>query len=269
MKIVLLALFLVKLLLINCMALEPLNAGASSNGTGNANLTQKDLFAVLNSQAVMAFLKNGGVGVFVEQRYLTSELSTFGVVSALPFKHGTFGISISRFGFNNFNETRFGLSYAKKLHKTVSFGFQVSNHRVDIIGFQARSVLYVDLGIYSELTERLSFATHVFNPTRPILGEVNQIKTASVFGIGLRYSDTNNYSLFVDLDKGFEEEFNGKIGVEYYVLSSFLMRVGINTNPSQFFGGFGIEMKSLDFDFSTSYLNNIGFTPSVSLIYGF
>ena len=252
-----------------CYSVNPVDAGARSNGTGNANTTQIDLFSLFNNQSASAFLEKKEVGVFSENRYITHELTTFGFLAALPTKLGTLGFSLSRFGYSSFNQTLLGASFGKKLSRDFSLGLRINYFDTQIRGFESKGIVYGELSLLSKVTDKITLGAHILNPTRPELGEARNQKTPAVFKVGVSYGEQEHYRLFFDLNKNIEEDFNAKVGVEYFLLNALALRAGVNTEPSQFFGGIGVNREQLAIDFSTAYLNNLGFTPSISVNYAF
>lgn len=248
-------------------AIDPIEAGARSNATANANSTQLDIFSLFNNQAASAFLHKKELSIFSENKYISKELNTIGLAVVLPSAKGTLGITLSRFGFSNFNQTQLGAVIAKKLSHNLSLGIRINYLNTFIKHYSSRGIVFGELGIYTKLTDKISLGAHIHNPTRPKLREGENQQTASIFKVGFSYTEQKLYSLYFDLNKNSEEDFNAKVGLEYFLLQIVTLRAGVNTAPSQFFGGIGILAKQIAIDFSTSYLNNLGFSPSLSLTY--
>ncbi len=74
--------------------------GGRSAGIGHASVTLSDVWSTHHNQAGLAYLENISAGVFYENRFLLKELGVQGGVLALPTKGGTFGISMSSFGYS-------------------------------------------------------------------------------------------------------------------------------------------------------------------------
>jgi len=244
----------------------PVDVGARSSGLGNANTTMIDVFALYHNQAASAFIEDKAVGFFSENRYITSELQSFGVGVSLPYTSGVLGFTLARFGFSSFNQSQLGVSVGKKLSEIVSLGVKVNVHHTHIDGFGSKVILYEELSMFAKLTDEVSLGMHLINLIQPSSGKGQNLHTTSTFKLGASYLK-EDYCFFLDVYKSIRKDFNTKFGIEYLPLSSFALRIGINTIPSQFFIGFGFFYHLFTIDFSTGYLHDIGFTPSLSLCY--
>ena len=58
-------------------------------------------------------------------------------------------------------------------------------------------------------------------------------------------------------------------GVEYKLGRIAYARIGVSTNPARYTFGFGLEMKKLTVDLSSSIHQQLGYSPQVSLQYAF
>ena len=97
---------------------------ARSNGVANASVAFTGINSILNNQAGLAELENMGFLLSAEQRFVLNDLNNFGVGFAIPTNSGTFGISVNYFGFEDFNQSKIGLVYARKLMEKLSVGIQ-------------------------------------------------------------------------------------------------------------------------------------------------
>lgn len=239
--------------------------GGRSNGLGNANVSMIDLFALYHNQAASAFLKEKRIGFFSENKYITRELQTYGLATALPYRKGVFGFTLTRFGFSSFHQSQLGLSLAKKLSQTFALGLKINGMQRYIEGFTPTLIVYEELSMLSKITKKITLGTQFVNILRPSLNTVLP-QESTVFKCGASYTQ-QEYRLFLNIYKDLDKAFNTKVGLEYLLLSSFAIRAGINTMPSQFFAGFGLLHELLSIDFSIAYLNDLGFSPSLSLHY--
>ncbi|MFK7900942.1 MAG: hypothetical protein AB8B61_09315 [Cyclobacteriaceae bacterium] len=244
-------------------------AGARSTGLGNINTTLIDEFSVFNNPAALSQLTATRVGFFSNRTYALSELSTYGLALAIPKSHGTFGIAVSRFGFSSFNQTLIGLAYGKRLSKTISIGFKINRVSTKIINYNQTSNWLIDLGLFTQLTDGLSWGVHIFNPMKPQLGELEEMKTAAIFKTGISYQIIQSTRLFAELEKGSELTPITKAGLEYANQDNFFIRIGTTISPTQFFIGAGIKKEHIQLDFATAYHHTLGYTPSVSASYEF
>src|SRR5688572_28105163 len=85
---------------------------------------QQDVFSFVNNQAALAGVKAAGIGIFGERRFLLAENSAYTIAAALPTSKGNFGLQVNYAGFDNFNENKIGLAYARSLGSKLAMGIQ-------------------------------------------------------------------------------------------------------------------------------------------------
>ena len=88
--------------------------GSRSNAMGGYSVTLSDAWSNHNNQAGLGFVKNISGGIYYENRFLLSETSYKAGTFILPVKIGAIALSLSSFGFSQFNETNLGLSYGQR-----------------------------------------------------------------------------------------------------------------------------------------------------------
>ena len=60
---------------------------------------QIDPFSFTGNQAALTQVKNAGVGIYGERRFLLAENSVYALAAAIPTKLGNFGVQINYAGF--------------------------------------------------------------------------------------------------------------------------------------------------------------------------
>jgi hypothetical protein len=84
------------------------------------------LWSVNNNQAGLGFVNELSGGISYENRFLLKETSYKAGAFVLPTKTGTFGVSITSFGYSAFTENKAGLSYGIKLIENMAVGVQLN-----------------------------------------------------------------------------------------------------------------------------------------------
>ncbi len=242
--------------------------GGRSAGMGNASVTFSDVWSIHNNQAGLAGLKNISVGFYYENRYSLKELSLKSAAFILPTNSGVFGLSMNYFGYENYNEKKIGLAYAKSFGEKFSAGLQLdylSTHIGEEYG--NRNTFTFELGIIAELTENLFLGAHVYNPLRAKLSDYNdeRIPTIAKLGLSYIYSEKLLVSIETEKDINFSPVFKG--GIEYKIIKEIYVRTGISTNPVLNTFGFGVKIKSLKIDFASSLHPVLGYSPQISMMY--
>jgi len=240
--------------------------GGRSNGVGNASVGFSGINSIFNNQAGLADLDKMGFLISTEQRFLLSELNSFGGGFALPTKSGTFGLSIHYFGFEQYNESKIGLSYARKLMEKLSVGVQFDMLRTQITEYGSSNLFTFEVGLQSELIENLLIGIHLYNPVKLEIIEDEFLPT--VLRAGATYKASKKLLLHTELEKDLDFPFIFKAGVEYELVQNFWMRVGVNTNPTSLSFGLGYKMKNgLAFDLASNYHQDLGFTPGIGILF--
>lgn len=241
---------------------------ARSNGVANASVAFTGINSILNNQAGLAELENIGILFSAEQRFVLNELNNLGAGFAMPTNSGTFGISINYFGFEDFNQSKIGLTYARKLMEKLSVGIQFDMLRTQIAEYGNKNLFTFEVGVQSELIENLLLGFHLYNPVKLEIIEDEFLPT--VLRAGATYSASKKLMLHTEIEKDFDFPFVFKAGIEYELVNDFWLRVGVHTNPTALSFGLGYQMKNgLRFDLASNYHQELGITPSIGVGFDF
>ena len=122
--------------------------GARSMGLGNSTIALNDPWSVFNNQAGLGWQRKYWAGVYHEKRYFLNELSYSSLGGCIPVKNGSFGIGIAHFGYSQFSQSRFGLSYGMMLSKTISAGVGINYHTIKLAqGYGSSNAVTAEAGI--------------------------------------------------------------------------------------------------------------------------
>jgi len=242
--------------------------GARSSALGGFSTTLSDVWSTNNNQAGLGYLENITGGIYYESRFLLKETAFKGGAFALPTKLGSFGLSVTSFGYSLYNETKAGLSYGQKLGEKVSVGVQLNYLNVKLNqDYGQRSTFTAAVGLIARLTSELSLGVHVYNPTRVKLAEFDNERIPTIMKLGLDYKFSEKVFVAVETEKDMDSGGVVKVGVEYNAIDILYLRGGISTNPTMSSFGFGVKLKDFKLDLSSSFHQTLGLTPAISLIY--
>ena len=253
--------------------------GARSAAMGNASVTLSDIWSVHHNQAGLSGLSHPVAGIHYENRYGVKEMSLQAAAFALPLPGdggNVLGLSMTTFGYSAYRDTKFGLSYGKKLGDKYSVGLQLNYLQTSIGGeYGSSGALAAEAGLQAEIIDDLSIGVHIFNPTRAKIleyvvqeeTEVERIPTIMRFGISYEFSDKVTVNLETEKDVYFKPIFKG--GLEYHPIDILYLRGGISSDPIYNTFGFGLEMSNFKLDFAASKHQVLGYTSQISLIYNF
>jgi len=246
-----------------------LATGSRSAAVGGASCTYADLWAAFNNQAGLAGIKSFAAGFTNEQRFLVPECSVRGLAVALPVKNiGVFGVSLSYYGFDLYNERKAGISYSRAFGDKVSAGLQIDYLAAHLAeGYGERQAFTVEAGVRATIIKNLVIAAHVFNPTRAKLADYDDERFPTSLKVGLGYTFSEKVILSVESEKNLEEDHIFKAGLEYHIVKQLYLRTGISTNPGSYSFGFGLELSRFKMDLASTYHQVLGFSPQLSLSY--
>jgi hypothetical protein len=244
--------------------------GGRSAGMGYTGVTLSDPWSVQNNQAGLGYLNKISAGLYYENRFLLNELSTKAAVFVLPTQSGVFGVNMSYFGYENYNETKVGLAYGKSFGEKISAGIQLdylSTHIAENYG--NKSGVTFEVGVLSKLSKSLSIGAHVFNPIRIKLADYNDERIPTILKLGLMYNFSDKVIVIAEAEKNISYKAVFKGGIEYHIIKEIYLRAGMSTNPTLNTFGIGFEFKKLKIDFASSIHQVLGYSPQISLLYSF
>lgn len=240
--------------------------GSQSLAMGGAGSMLEGPYALFNNQAGLVNTEKLSILLDVQRRFSLADLSVISAGLVKKTRLGHFGVMVSNYGFESYNDQKFGLAYAKKLTDILSLGVQLNALQIRIENYGSSSKLSAELGIMAELTSELKLAAHVINPVNIAITENTDID--SRFRIGLAYTPSNNVSLIGEIDKILDGQLTFRTGVQYKLISSLFLRAGYSTTPGTVSFGLSYRLKeSLMIDAVYSFHQQLGYTPGISLIW--
>ena len=242
--------------------------GARSAAMGGYNVTLFDVWSTNNNQAGLGFMKDLSGGIYYENRFLLKETSYKAGAFVIPLKTAAFGISVTSFGFELYNETKAGLSYGKRFGDKFSMGVQINYLNTKLTQeYGSKTALTGAVGLIAKLSDELSLGVHVYNPTRTKLATYDNERVPTIMKLGLDYRFSEKVMLAVSTQKDVDFDAVVNAGLEYHITQILYLRGGISTNPTQYAFGFGMQLKDFKVDISSSFHQTLGITPGISIIY--
>ncbi len=239
---------------------------ARSTAMGGTGLTFNDINSAFSNQAGLAQLTELGVILSAESRFIQSPINNFGAATALPSKFGVFGLALSHYGIQDFNEQKIGLTYARKLTKGLSLGAQFDFINVNIPTYGAKGALTFEIGLQAAISKEIQLGVHVFSPIN--VEVIDDYAIPTIYRAGIAYIPSSKTQLTLEIEKDIDFPTRVRTGVEYRFIEDFYMRVGAATAPTIVTFGIGVQVPSgLGIDISSSYHQILGITPSVAIIY--
>jgi hypothetical protein len=240
----------------------------------NSALTFTDIWSSFHNQAGLGYVESITAGAFYENRFLVDGMAFAGFAGASPLGNGAIGVNYSNFGFGAYNEGKIGLAYGMKLAERFSIGVQLNYHttRIAAEDYGSKGALTAEVGVRMEVSERVTVAAHLFNPTRTTLidnGEsaIPDEKIPTVIRLGAGYQISDDLLLAGEVEKDIDQNALFRGGIEYQPVDVLYLRVGASSEPSLFSFGLGLKFDSFQFDLASSYSSVLGYSPQISLTY--
>lgn len=245
--------------------------GARNTAMGNASATLSDHFSVFSNQAGLGNVENIAVGISTERKFFMNALSQHSLAFALPTGSGTFGLSMSYFGFSSYKENKIGLAFGKKFSENITAGIQIDYLNISIPEYGAKSAFTFEGGLIAKITKELKVGVHLYNPLRLKLTEVfdKVERIPTIIKGGLAYEPSEKVIVAIEAEKDIDQKPIYKAGIEYKVVDKLHLRTGISTNPTMNSFGIGLNLKNLKIDIASTYHYVLGISPGLSLSYVF
>lgn len=244
--------------------------GARSSSLGNASTVLTDVFAFHHNPGALGFNTEGGVGVSYENRYLMRELQSQGIAVVQPLKKGVVSVGGQFYGYETFRTNRVGAGYSMKLTDNLSAGVQINYLSVRLDEFYGtKHTLTGEVGMLAKLSDKLSLGFSVFNLGRTKLSAFQDDRLSTLMRLGAGYKLTDELLLLIELENEITKSPRLKGGMEYSPNEVFYVRAGFQGAPVELSFGFGMKWNKFKLDLATHYHQQLGWTPSATMIYQF
>ncbi len=249
---------------------ERVPAGARAQAMGGASVASGDFWALFNNQAGTAWFTGIHIGMSFENRFLLPALTQEYLGLAVALKAGTFGIAVNRFGNNQYNELKAGLSFSRKFGHKFSVGVQLHYLRLSINhDYGNKNLISCEIGLMYQAGKHLWLGVQLLNPIPVVVTDSPAEHLPSTFCIGMVYQFSDSFSGLIETEKDFNNPLIIRTGAEYHFARPAYVRVGMSTSPVSFTFGAGLEFGRFRFDIASGYHQALGFSPSGSIIYTF
>ncbi len=251
------------------VAVQPVAARYLSLGVYSNRFN--DVFGAKANAASLSTLKQSGIGVYGERRFMLDQLNMYSMSTAIRTNSGHFGLSGSYFGFSQSNQTQLSLSYGRKVAKAVDIGASFHYHVISQSGiYGSSSAITGSLSMLFHLTEKITAGLNVYNPFRAQWSKVNdEERLPSKYSFGMGYDASEKFYLTAELEKEEGQEVNVNLAMHYQFIPQLFIRGGIASQTSSYYAGLGMQLTSFRFDITTSFHPQLGVSPGVLLLYSF
>ena len=235
-------------------------------GMGAYSRNFVDPLSVLSNQAALANIRSVSAGIHGEKRFLLEELGSYSLSLCLPLSSGGVGLSARYFGYPDFNETQIGVAYGKSLGK-VDIGIQINLHALKLLRYGADMLVNFEAGAIFHISEQLHAGFHLYNPTGSKFGKDLSEKLSSAYSAGFGYEASDKLLVSAQIIKEEDKPVHINVGLQYVFEEKVFARVGLETEATHLYFGFGFKWNLCRIDVTASYHPQLGVTPGIMLVY--
>lgn len=242
-----------------------LAAGAREASMAYAASATKGFWSSFHNQALLGHYENFTLALNHESRFGLAELSnkTFGLI--IPTGHGSLGAVYSYYGYSDFNRHTAAVAYGMKIGEHLAAGVQADLYSTRQWGnYSNYNEITFEAGLLWQPTNLLSLAFHLYNPLPPLLRS-NDLPV--MISTGVSYLFANRFLTAVEYEAGSNGFNTLKVGCEAELLDLLFLRGGLLTKPFGYSFGTGYRSRLFQADLSFITHENLGLTPSVSLLF--
>lgn len=242
------------------------SGGAHSMSLADNGTMFQGISAIYTNPAGLATLDDIAFDIGYNQRYNLNELSTVSLGGAKNIGSGVIGLSVSRFGYSAYSESKLGLSYGRKLFSNLSIGAGFNMLSYSLGQYGNTNKFTFEIGVQSNITKKLSIGAYVFSPGIVSLAEDREIP--SRFSMGLKYKASTKADIYVDISKTINRDPEFKFAVDYKLVEIFAVRMGANfTKESIHFGPAYLVENGISVFGGYTFDNRLGHSVGLSVSY--
>ncbi|MFC2084913.1 hypothetical protein ACFLS9_07650 [Bacteroidota bacterium] len=228
-----------------------------------------DVFAIFSNPGGLSQLNNRQLGIYYSPSPFGLEELSNGYAAYLePFSWGNISIGAMIYGFELYKENKISISYSNTVYKSFFYGITASYQSISIPSYGQENAINLMIGAVVVLIPELKMGFVLENITRSTYGsEDNQIPIS--YSGGISYNLFNRVLLNAALYKEINYDASVRFGIEYPLVKYLELRFGLQSNPTSFSGGVGINYSIFEFDYAGFNHQDLGFTHQAAIIIHF
>jgi len=232
------------------------------NGIGYATTAIKDRATASSNPAALGLTQGYQISAAVRSRFLVDGLYDYGLFGNYALDdHGSIGLQIEHFGFEQFRQQTFAGWYGRQLSEKISLGIRFNYLLISQEEQENASAISGSFGLLYQLNNEITFGLEI-NPFSPSFQNDVQIPTVQKLGISYQPSDIVSVNADIHYLNNLPNEISIGIGFTYDIFDTVNLGLGYRSNPDQF--GFGIGWKvskNLIVNLSSSFQQRLGASP--------
>lgn len=256
----------------NVSAQMPASAfgGARSAGLSHATVALNHSFSGFHNQAATAFLEKSVAAISYQNRYFLEGLNLGHATFAFTRNWGTISLNTTYFGGDLYNQSKFGLAYARKFGPYLAMGLQINYEHSTVSEGASLGAATFEVGLIAKPTSQLKVGFHLYNPNRTLLDEQTEQQLPALGRLGLVYEFSEKALLAVEArsDLEFSERYAGAF--EYEFMENIALRAGLAFQDDYTAStGFGFQFGNAEANLAYEYGYILGSNLVYSLQYQF
>lgn len=240
--------------------------GARSIAVGGAQTALANNEWALFGNPSSLYSNPDGVAFYSLRNYGISELTDIAFSGNYAIKDGMLSAGIHRYGDDLYHETNIKLGYAFEWQQ-VQWGVSTGLHVLGFGGdYGSGSAFTLDVGGSIPIQDKwvlAATATNLFNGAYHF--EETDEELSSAISVGIQYSLEERALFLFDVVKDVQFPLAIRAGVEMDIVSNFVGRVGVSTEPNTYSGGLGYQAQRFSFNFVVQHHQILGTSPGLDM----
>ena len=122
-----------------------ISPGPRSLSMGSAGVALKEIWSLQHNSAGIAEIRRPIFAVGYERHFSDQDLSTQKAVFAIPYKQHVFGLSIHRYGINEYSDQTAGIAYSRNFSGALALSIMLNYHQLSIHKYGESSALSMNV----------------------------------------------------------------------------------------------------------------------------
>lgn len=242
----------------------------ASLGRGATGVTSADVWSPILNPAGTSQVSSASASVAYHLPYLVNELSSKSALGMLPFRFGVISAYVNQYGYSLYQETKFGVAYARSLAPNLHASFQLNFQNTHLSQSGSGSQLFAGLGVIYEPMEAVKLGFYISNPEQSsitVMESTTEIPSLFVLGFNWRASPDFDISCEVEKQNGFDMLY--KMGLEYSINQKVWIRTGVLGKPVNYTLGLGFDVMGFLLDAGIAHHEVLGMSSCFGIAYQF
>ena len=245
--------------------------GGRSAAVGGCSVALDDAESAFDNLAAMGGLEHAVLSLSARQQFVAEGMGYARFAAAVPVGFGAWGASLVHYGNSDYNEQQLSLNYAIPAGRKVKVaaGFHYLHSGTSDAYYEPIHLVTFSVAVQYTPSERLTVGFKAFNPFAAELHTDVYMRTPARFNLGVAYRLLDELLAVVEAEKNLYCDATLRMGLEYHFLEHYDFRIGLNTRPTIYTIGFGMEQRHWGIGLSAQMHQVLGMTPQLSAYYCF